>query len=282
MKFWSTAALLALASWHASTGADESAQLPHRPPGEQQQRLEPRSWDAVIGLVTSYAPEYAGANRWRLSTRPGGWVRFGRVSIASRSSFVARGADQGGGGGLRIDLSPSERFRIGLGLRHDSGRSESDSTDLRGLGDVRATVRARLSASYPLADGWRLGSALSVDALGHGGGTVADFRIGRGIALSSRTSASIGAAITLGSQRHMRAFYGVSAEQSARSGYPVYEPDGGARDVTLSAGLRHELGARWFAFGGIGATRLVRSAAASPIVRDPASWAISVGLAYRF
>ncbi|MBI5717545.1 MAG: MipA/OmpV family protein [Burkholderiales bacterium] len=281
MKFWCTAWLVVLASWQAEVRAAEPSQVP-REEAAVDARPAPRSWDAVLGFVTSYAPEYAGASRWRLGLTPGGWVRWGRVSIASRSTFVARSGDPVSGGGLRIDLSPNERLRIGLGLRHDSGREESDSADLRGLGDVRSTLRVRLAGSYPLEDGWRMGAALSIDALGHGGGTISEFNVSRGIPLARHTRASFGAAVSFGNRRHLRAYYGVSAEQSARSGYPVYEPDAGARDVAVSAGLRHELNDRWFTFGGISATRLVGPAAASPIVREPNTWAVSAGLAYRF
>jgi len=242
----------------------------------------PRSWDAVLGFVTSYAPEYAGASRWSLGVRPGGWVRWGRVSIASRSAFVSRSGQPVSGGGLRLDLSPNERLRVGLGLRHDSGRRESASADLRGLGDVRSTVRLRLGASYPLDSAWRLGSAVSIDALGHGGGTLGDINIGRSFPLGQGASGSVGAAMSFGNRRHMRAFYGVSEEQSVRSGYEVYEPGAGAREISLSAGLRHGLGHQWFAFGGVTAARLIGPAAASPFVLEPTSWAINIGLAYRF
>ncbi|MBL8348401.1 MAG: MipA/OmpV family protein [Rubrivivax sp.] len=259
-----------------------TAQADEAPRSDSEEAPTPRPWDAALGFVTSYAPEYAGSSRWRLGVRPGGWVRWGRVSIASRSAFVSRSAEPVSGGGLRFDLSPNERLRIGLGLRHDSGRQESDSNDLRGLGDVRATVRVRIGASYPLESGWRLGSAVSIDALGRGGGTVGDVNIGRGFPLGPSTSGSVGATLSFGNRRHMRAFYGVSQEQSARSGYEVYEPDEGARDISVSAGLRHALSRQWFAFGGISAARLVGPAAASPFVREPTSWAISAGLAYRF
>jgi len=236
----------------------------------------------VLGVVASYAPEYAGASRWRLGLRPGGWLRWGRVSIASRSAFVSRSGEPVSGGGVRFDLSPNERLRIGLGLRHDGGRDESDSNDLRGLGDVRPTLRARLGASYPLEDGWRLGASTSVDALGRGGGSLGDISISRGVSFGARTNASFGVAVAFGNRRYLRAYYGVSPEQSARSGYPVYEPDEGLRDVSISAGVRHEVSARWFVFGGFGAARLVGPAAASPIVRERTSWSVSSGLAYRF
>lgn len=276
MKSLCAAAWLVLAVWPAPAQADEPA------PAATEVRPAPRSWDAVLGFVTSYAPEYPGSGRWRLGVRPGGWVRWGRVSIASRSAFVSRSGEPVSGGGLRFDLSPNERLRIGLGLRHDSGRRESDSDDLRGLGDVRATLRVRIGASYPLDGGWRLGSAVSIDALGRGGGMVGDVNVGRGFPLGQRTSASFGAAMSFGNRRHMRAYYGVSEEQSTRSGYAVYEPDEGARDVSLSAGLRHQLSHQWFTFGGVSAARLIGPAAASPFVREPTSWAISIGLAYRF
>lgn len=285
MKLWCAAAASVFVAWPTSVLAAQPAAPaapPEAPVAAQDEPPQRRSWDAVLGFAASHAPEYPGSSRWRTGIRPGGWVRWGRVSIASRSTFVARTGDPVGGGGLRFDLSPNERLRIGLGLRHDSGRRESDSDDLRGLGDVRATVRIRLGMSYPLEDGWRLGGAVSVDALGRGGGTVGDVNLGRGFPLGPGTRANVGAALSFGSRRHMRAFYGVSPEQSASSGYPVYEPDEGARDLSITAGLRHELSHRWFAFGGVSAARLIGPAARSPFVNEPTSWAVSVGLAYRF
>jgi len=276
MKFWCTAAWIAVVSWHATAAADEPAR------DEVDERPVPRSWDAALGFVTSYAPEYPGSSRRSFGVQPGGWVRWGRVSISSRSSFVARSGEPLSGGGVRIDLSRGQRLRVGLGLRHDSGRRESDSADLRGLGDVRRTLRVRLGASYPLDVGWRLGLSVSIDALGRGGGTLGDINVSRGVPLGTRTSGSLSAALRFGNRRHMRAYYGVSEEQSVRSGYPIYEPGAGARDISLSAGLRRELSHHWFAFGGVGASRLVGPAAASPIAREPTSWSVSVGLAYRF
>lgn len=245
-------------------------------------RPAPRSWDAVLGFTTSYAPEYPGSSRRTVGVTPGGWVRWGRVSIASRSSFVARSGEPVSGGGLRFDLSPNERLRVGLSLRHDGGRDESDSADLRGLGDVRATLRLRLGVSYPMDEGWRLASSWTVDALGRGGGTVGELALSRSVPLAPTTSGGITVATSAGNRRHMRSYYGVNDAQSAASGYPVYEPGAGWRDVSTSVGVRHELSRHWFTFGGLSVARLVGEAAASPLVREPTSWAVNVGLAYRF
>jgi len=260
------------------------AAAPRMVPAQPQADDEPqprRTWDAAIGFVGGYAPEYAGSSRWAGSIKPGGWLRIGRVSIASRSSFVVRNNEPVAGGGLRVDLSPNERLRVGLGLRHDGGRKESDSVDLKGLGDVRRTVRLRLGASYPLDGGPRLGASVSVDALGRGGGETGDVNVSRGFPLAPDLNASLGAAIGLGSARHMQAYYGVTEEQSARSGYPVYTPGAGLRDVSLSAGLRWYFARDFVAFGGVSASRLVGPAAASPLVRERNSWGLSLGMAYR-
>lgn len=251
-------------------------------PGPAARRPASRSWDAVLGFTTSYAPEYAGASRRSVGVTPGGRVRWGRVSIASRSTFVARTGEPVSGGGVRIDLSPNERLRIGLGLRHDGGREESDSADLRGLGDVRATLRVRLGVSYPLEDGWRLTSSWMADALGRGGGTTGELGVSRSVPLAATTSGGFNVATSFGNRRHMRSYYGVNEAQSQASGYPVYEPSAGWRDVSASVGVRHELGRHWFTFGGLSVARLVGEAEASPFVREPASWSVNVGLAYRF
>lgn len=243
-----------------------------------------RSWDAAIGFIASYAPEYAGSNRWVLSVQPGGWVRWGRLSIASRSSFVVRSGEAAAGSGVRLDLSPGERLRIGLSLRQDSGRQESDSADLRGLGDVRPTLRLRLAASYPM-DGWRAGASVTTDALGRGGGELAGVTLSRGVPLAElapRLGASVSATLTYGSARYMQAYYGITEEQAARSGYRVYVPGAGLRDVALAFGLRYELDRPWVLFGGVSAARLIDKAAGSPLTRERDSWALSAGLAYRF
>lgn len=240
-----------------------------------------RSWDAAIGFITTYAPEYPGSSRWALGVKPGAWVRWGRLSIASRSAFVVRSGDATSGSGLRLDLSRSERLRIGLSLRQDSGRQESDSENLRGLGDVRATLRLRLAASYPL-DGWRMGGALSIDALGRGAGELAEWTFGRGWPLAPGLSGSAGAAFTFGSRRYMQAYYGVTEEQAVRSGYAPYFPGAGPRDVSVSVGLRQMLTPHWVVFGGVSAARLLGDAASSPLTTERNSWGLSAGLGYRF
>jgi outer membrane scaffolding protein for murein synthesis (MipA/OmpV family) len=82
--------------------------------------------------------------------------------------------------------------------------------------------------------------------------------------------------------RYLQTYFGVSPEQAARTGYPVYTPPFGLRDLSLAASLHSELGPHWVALGGLTVTRLLGPAADSPLVRKPSSLRVTAGLAYRF
>jgi MipA family protein len=241
-----------------------------------------RSWAAAVGFVASIGPEYAGGDRVSTSVQPGFALRWGRFSFASRSAFAVRSSDPGARGGLRVELAQGDRFRAGLGLRADGGRPESNSDRLAGMGDVRGTVRARLSASYRLDDAWRLGSAVMVDALGRGTGTLVDFNIVRTQRLTERTSLGTALTVVGGDSNYMQAYFGVTPEQAQRSGYAEYEPGAGVRDLSLSIGTRTELSPAWVVFSGASASRLVSAAASSPLTFQRNGWSLSAGLVYRF
>lgn len=240
-----------------------------------------RSWDAAIGGVLVYAPDFAGSDNQRLRLNPGFYLRYGRVSIATRSGFRSAG-DPSERAGLRIDLSPSERLRFAVGLRYDAGRQESGSEGLKGMGDVPSTVRVRMMGSYRLGDGWSAGSAVLLDALGRGGGWQGDVSAGREMRFNADTTWSFGAALAFAGDRHLQTYFGVTDEQATRTGYPVYEPRSGLRDISAHVNARTELGGSWHAFYGANVSRLLGPAAASPLTRQPNAWGLNAGLVYRF
>ena len=249
----------------------------------------PRRWTAAVGLVASVGPEYAGAARVGVTVQPGLGLRWGRVSLSSRSAFAVRGGEPGAGGGLRVELLRSERWRSSLGLRWDGGRDEGDSPDLQGLGDVRGTLRARVSLSYRIDERWRLSSALSADTLGRGGGWLGEVGVSREGRLSADTGVSAGAVLGFAGERWQQNYFGITTEQSRRSNYAAYAPGGGLRDVVLSLGGRtaFSLGARtaqtprWAVFYGASISRLLGPTVASPLVRERQGWGLSAGIVAR-
>lgn len=238
-------------------------------------------FEGAIGLDTSYRPEFQGASKHQFGYRPVVYLRYGRYSISSASGFVnKRGGDVVRG--LGVEMLRSDRLRLSLGLRYDGGRDEESSERLAGLGDVPATVRARISLAWRPSGPWRLGASWSVDAFGRGGGNNGQVDVGWERALSPVTTFSVSSALSLAGETYMQSYYGITEEQSARSGYPVHAARAGVRDISLNFGLRHQLGPHWVVAGGFGIARLLGSAADSPLTTDPFGWGTNLAFAWHF
>ncbi|MFY9510080.1 MAG: MipA/OmpV family protein, partial [Rubrivivax sp.] len=93
---------------------------------------------------------------------------------------------------------------------------------------------------------------------------------------------SWGATLNAAGERYLQSYFGVNDEQAARTGYPVYEPRAGLRDVSIATSWRSELSHDWLAIAGFGASRLLGPAAQSPLSKQLTTWGVSAGLAWRF
>ncbi len=239
------------------------------------------TWEGALGLTASFRPEYSGASKQIVKVSPAIFLRYGRLTITNASGFVTRRADDVVRG-LGVDLVSSPTLRLNMSLRYDRGRAESTSTALAGTGDIGTTVRVRTSASWRLTGPWRLGASWSVDALGRGGGNLGDLSLGWETALAPRTTLSVGTALSIAGDRYMQTYYGISDEQAQRSGYPVFTPKAGLRDIAVFTNIRHDIGTEWTALGSIGFSRLLGPAAASPLTGRTDSFSLGAGIARRF
>ena len=239
------------------------------------------TWEGAIGLSAGLRPEYSGSSTRVTKLTPAVFLRYGRWTITNASGFVTRRADDVVRG-LGLDLVNDSRMRVNLALRFDAGRSESTSTALSGLGDIKPTVRARMNLGYRLDGPWRLGASWSVDAFGRGGGNFGDLSGGWEHHLGPRTVVNAGLSLSAAGERYMQTYYGINAAQAARTGYPEYEPRAGLRDIAVNIGLRTDLGADWILLAGAAATQLLGPAAASPHTASRSGWGINAGVARRF
>lgn len=238
-------------------------------------------WSGAATLVGRYSPDYLGARESGYSLRPGLFVRYGRITVSSNAGFAVRREDAELRG-LGIDLAESDDFDVSLGLRVDRGRNESRSPALAGMGDVKATLRLRVGGSWRFTPQWQVQGNWTLDAFGRGGGNVVDLKLQHDWTLMPRVELTSSAAVTIGGERYMQTWFGVTPEQSARSGYPVYSPKLGVRDLTLTASVKTELGDDWVFIGGPGYTRMLGPAARSPLVQRRSAWLLSAGVGYRF
>ena len=238
-------------------------------------------WGGAIGMTVGYGPAYIGSNDYNVGLKPALYLRYGRFSLSTGAGFTTRRADQVLRG-LGVDVWSADNVRVSLAARLDKGRSESSSPALAGMGDVEGTLRARLSAQWKLEEGWQWGAAVSVDALGRGQGTVGELSFSRERPLTNDTVWIWGSSLTFGDATYMRSYYGVTAAQSANTGYPLYTPSAGLRDLALSIGLRSELAPDWVGYVNTGVSQSLGPLLDSPLVEQPLGWGINAGLAWRF
>jgi outer membrane scaffolding protein for murein synthesis (MipA/OmpV family) len=241
----------------------------------------PADYDGAITLVAQRGPDYLGSRDYGVSLRPGFYVRWGRVSVSSGGGWAAIKSDYDVRG-LGIDLTRSERFHASLGLRVDSGRRESDNAALAGLGEVKRTIRARIGATWHFTREWQLGAAWTIDAFGRGGGNLVEIKVLQELPLSARLNLSTGATLTAGGPKYMKTYFGVDAEQSARSGYPEYVPGASLRDLQLYTTLRADIGQDWVGLAGVGYSRALGDVLDSPMTRKASAWTMTAGLGWRF
>jgi len=238
-------------------------------------------FEGALGLQLNNSPQYQGSDLRKTSLRPGLYLRWGRFTVATASNFVTRHDDEVVRG-IGAELVQRDNLRVQLGLRWDQGRKTSTSADLEQLDDVRATVRARVSAAWNPARDWNVGAGWSNDVLGRKGGALVDFSLSHDFHLSQRTQLTLGTGISWGDERYMLARFGVSPAAAARTGKPAYDPGAGWRDVSLTTQVRTDIDRRWSVWGGASVSRLLGPTLDSPLTKQRTQAVAGAGFAWRF
>jgi outer membrane scaffolding protein for murein synthesis (MipA/OmpV family) len=237
--------------------------------------------EGALGLIVRNGAPYPGSARQETHVNPGGFLRWGRFTVTGAGGFTTR-RNLDVERGLGAELLRRDGLRVRLSLRYDGGRSQADSPELAGLGDIRSTLRARLSVRWEPQPGWVLGAAGSVDMLDRVGGYLLDATATRQWEFGHGRRLALNVGLNGAGDRHMQAWHGITPEQAARSGYPVYRAAEGLRLVNASAIYRHELGHDWSAFMEASASRLIGPAARSPLTHRAGAQGVAAGLAWRF
>jgi MipA family protein len=237
----------------------------------------------AITSVVSWGPDYMGSKNYGVSIQPGLLLRYGRWSVSSNGNFAAPADDPNDlPRGLGLNLLGNQQDWVKLSLRVDSGRRSDGVSGLRGVDDVPRTLRLRLAARKEWGGGWVITPGVNLDLLGKGVGQTADLSVSREWKLSPKLSLSASTGLTWASRAYMSSYFGITQRESSASGYAVYEPDAGLRDMRLGTGLRYEINKRWVAVANASAQRLVGPAAKSPIVQSANQWGVGAGLGWRF
>jgi outer membrane scaffolding protein for murein synthesis (MipA/OmpV family) len=179
----------------------------------------------ILGLAAEAQPAYSGSRAYRIEGGPVIDEYYRDVAFINT------------GDGIGYNFLRGDHYQVGLSMTYDLGRAMTqDYANLHGMGDISAAPVAKLFGSWVISK--KLPLILRVDArqfIGGAQGAVGDIAVYTPLPGSSRSFVMFaGPSVTLATHHYMQVLYGVTAEQSAESGHPVYEI---AHNGTSAAGI---------------------------------------------
>lgn len=241
----------------------------------------PGGWSFTVGAAAMLAPKFEGSRNYGVKPLPAAEIRYAdwfRVSYASGARIDALAL-------AGLAQTSFGRFSAGPLVRYAHGRSSSDDDALRGfrsldgaieaggfLGFTRGSWDAELSMAKALNDGSH--EAFLADA-------TAGYRFRATDAMTGRFGVKLGWA----SDRYMSQMFGIDAATSRAAGLPVHATKSGFKDVGVTLAFQHALGRGFNLDLLTGYSRLLGSAADSPLVSERGArdqLLGSAGLSFRF
>lgn len=177
----------------------------------------------AAGLALAYAPTYLGASDYTTRALPVLTVRWPNGWFAGTTGFGYRFQDRG-------DLSTA--LRLGF----DLGRDEDRSPALKGMGDIPLRPEIGALASYRIARGTSLWGAIRVGSGEDRHGVIADLGARMTIPLGQGHRFMSGVTASFANTASMQSQFGVDEQQASASGYRVFRPGAGLRELSASIG----------------------------------------------
>lgn len=181
------------------------------------------------------------------------------------------------------------KYSFALGARER--RDEKDHSllgtgtggkELEGMGDVKASALGMMGVGIQLGKQFGVNAALEVPLTQRNNG--AAFHLGASYTLlkTSQDTVSLGAKLSYGDDKYLRTYFGVTAQQSQKSGYALFTPKAGFFKTDLTLTWSHQIDEHWGVTTMAGASRLMGDASDSPLARRKTSPQGGVLLSYTF
>ncbi|MBI2239425.1 MAG: MipA/OmpV family protein [Magnetospirillum gryphiswaldense] len=259
----------------ASSQYSPAQQAPTAPVGPPSPEAGKKDWNIRLGAGAIYQPEYEGSDEYKIAPLP-------MVLISYRDLVFLRGPMLGANVFTWTGAGPNDKLQVGPLVRYQFGRDEDDSDDLRGMGDVDAAVELGGFVTYSTGP-WSAGLTLFRDVSNSHDGLTAKLSAGNRLPLAPKLMLRSEIATTWADDNYNEAFFGVSAQQSARSGLARYQAQGGFKDAGITFDLDYSLTEHWGMTGRLGYKRLLGDAADAPLVADRGSAdQLSTGLFFSY
>jgi outer membrane scaffolding protein for murein synthesis (MipA/OmpV family) len=173
-------------------------------------------------------------------------------------------------------------MQYGLRATLDLGRDDDEAKALAGMGDIDLRPEFGGFFNYFIDKEWFLTTSFRYGAGNDRNGSQTDIGIGWSTQLAPQWRGALGVSATYVNRNYMQAFYGVTAQQAAASGYAPYSPGAGWRDIRGNAALTYFIVPAWSVTGALTVRSLQGSVKRSPIVTEDTPVAGVLSLNYSF
>lgn len=234
----------------------------------------PGEWTVTVGVEGEVLPAFEGSSQYLVYPVP----VFG-LRPAGRAARFRSERDSAG-----IALLNLGSFHAGPAVKFKSARNESDSEQLRGLGDVDWALEVGGFAEYWPSEWLRTRLEVRRGFNGHEG-IVADLTADAVVPLLARWTLSGGPRMTLADSKATAPYFGINAAQALASGLPEFNTKGGVHSVGVGAQVRYQWTQQWASRVFVEYERLLGDAAASPLVAQrgsPDQVTVGAGVTYSF
>ena len=250
---------------------------PHRPEQPDDERVH-----FLVGVAANTSPNFFGGKSQDFKLKPVGALQWGRWRLSTGGGYGLMGQGRRDrGSGAQAVLRETDDFNLSLSLNIDRGRDVADTERLKGVPDVRATLRARVRARYNLTDRWTASLAASQDILNRGRGMELDGWLGYRWPISETTRMDFGLGASWGNSQYMRSQFGIPQASTTASGYPAFKPRAGLYQTEIGVDVAHALSRAWVVFGGLRYSQLHGDARRSPLTVRSSGVSATVGIAWR-
>lgn len=225
--------------------------------------MPPGVTDLRLGVGPALIPKYEGDNNTRLIAAP--------VLSARYKDIIALDGTQVRVNLLDLRQSPAPHpLSAGPMMKLDFGRQESNSRDLRGLGDVGTSFEMGGFVNYNIGPG-RLRATIRQDIADGHRGAIGTVDAGLIVYRTTKLIVAAQTGVTWASGHYMQSYFGITPLQSARSGLPIYHPGSGLKSWSITAGGEYQLIQQWSLGMKVDYSRLMNGAANSPLVTQRGS-----------
>lgn len=238
----------------------------------------PQGTTLTLGGGVGVAPRYSGSDENRVSTAL-------VLDYSMRNGFFVsstRGLGYGNSLG-NFDYSAALSYRNGRKDHNVDSDTMSDGSDhLRGMGNVKGSALGVVGLGYKLTNWLSAQLQAEVPFSQRDNGAALHFGIVSPLYHSPKNSVTLGLTSSWGTNDYMQTYYGVSAAQSAASGFRQYHAGSGIYACSLNLDWTHNFTESWSVVADAGYTQLAGDARNSPIVQRKASPTGSLTVTYRF